>query len=155
MHAVADFCAVPMGVETGVSKYIAEIQRVLAASGLKYELHGYGTGLEGEFSDVMKVIEQCHDALHKMGCPRIATDIRIGTRTDKQGSLAAKVASVKALLANDDPAQAAGGNRANAPGSIDLPASATDPEAELARRVSETKQFLLSPNYDPPAGRDA
>ncbi|BGP38018.1 UPF0045 protein M15 [Rhodotorula kratochvilovae] len=142
-----------MGVETGVSKYIAECQRVLDKSGLKYELHGYGTGVEGEFSEVMKVIEECHEALHKMGCPRIATDIRIGTRTDKQGSLAAKVGSVKALLANDPPAAQEGGNRAAAPGSIDMPAA--DSEAELQCRVSETKQFLLSPNYDPPAGRDA
>ena len=40
MHAVADFCLVPMGVEVSVSKYIAECQRVLEQSGLKYELHG-------------------------------------------------------------------------------------------------------------------
>ncbi|GAA5938381.1 hypothetical protein JCM3775_000877 [Rhodotorula graminis] len=106
MHAVADFCLVPMGVEVSVSKYIAECQRVLEQSGLKYELHGYGTGLEGEYGEVMKVIEQCHEAIHAMGCPRIATDIRIGTRVDKQGSLANKVGSVKALLAADEPKQA-------------------------------------------------
>ncbi|POY74367.1 hypothetical protein BMF94_2561 [Rhodotorula taiwanensis] len=99
MHAVADFCLVPMGIqEVGVSKYIAECQRVLEKSGLKYELHGYGTGVEGEYSAVMKVIEECHEAVHAMGCPRIATDIRIGTRTDKKGSLAAKVSSVKDIL---------------------------------------------------------
>ena len=31
--------------------------------------------------------------------PRVATDIRIGTRTDKEGSLEGKVATVEALLA--------------------------------------------------------
>lgn len=40
-----------------------------------------------------------------MGCPRIATDIRIGTRTDKvisdgQGNLG-KIARVESLLAAD------------------------------------------------------
>lgn len=34
---LADFCLVPMGVEVSVSKYIAECQRVLEKSGLKYE----------------------------------------------------------------------------------------------------------------------
>ncbi|KAM0792274.1 hypothetical protein ACM66B_004966 [Microbotryomycetes sp. NB124-2] len=89
-----------MGVpEVGVTKYIAECQRVLEKTGLKYQLHGYGTGLEGEYSDVMKAIEACHEAVHAMGCPRIATDIRIGTRTDKQGSLDAKVRTVQEELA--------------------------------------------------------
>lgn len=37
MHLTADFCLVPMGVEVSVSKYIAECQRVLEKSGLKYE----------------------------------------------------------------------------------------------------------------------
>ncbi|ORY72248.1 YkoF-like protein [Leucosporidium creatinivorum] len=102
MHCVADFCLVPMGVDTvGVTKYIAECQRVLDKSGLSYQLHGYGTGVQGEYGAVMKVIEECHEAVHAMGCPRIATDIRIGTRTDKQGSLEAKVASVTDLLAKD------------------------------------------------------
>lgn len=38
-----------------------------------YQLHGYGTGLSGEFGEVMKAIEACHEAIHAMGCPRIAT----------------------------------------------------------------------------------
>ena len=42
---------------------------------------------------------------------------------------------------NDPPGAQEGGNRAAAPGSIDMPAA--DSEAELQRRVSETKQFLL------------
>ena len=28
------------------------------------KLHGYGTGLSGEFSEVMKAIEACHEAVH-------------------------------------------------------------------------------------------
>ncbi|CDR43186.1 RHTO0S07e09230g2_1 [Rhodotorula toruloides] len=110
MHATADFCLVPMGTaDPSVSKYIAECQRVLQKSGLKFELHGYGTGVEGEYSAVMKVIEECHEAVHAMGCPRVATGvpvflhshIRIGTRVDKQGSLQAKIDSVKELLSKD------------------------------------------------------
>ncbi len=32
---------------------------------------------------VSKAIERCHEAVHRLGAQRIATDIRIGTRTDK------------------------------------------------------------------------
>ena len=28
------------------------------------KLHGYGTGLSGEYSEVMKAIEACHEAVH-------------------------------------------------------------------------------------------
>ncbi|GAA5947286.1 hypothetical protein JCM3765_001607 [Sporobolomyces pararoseus] len=99
MHAVADFCLIPMGIsDTSVSKYIAECQRVLEKTGLKYQLGSYGTGVEGEFTEVCKAIELCHEAVHKMGCPRVATDIRIGTRTDKKGSMEDKVNAVKEIL---------------------------------------------------------
>ena len=44
----ADFCLLPLGLaESSVAKYIAECQRVLDRSGLTYNMHGYGTNLEG------------------------------------------------------------------------------------------------------------
>ncbi|KAK0484026.1 hypothetical protein IW261DRAFT_1466304 [Armillaria novae-zelandiae] len=46
-------------------------------------MHGYGTNLEGPWDDVCKAIHDCHAAVHAQGIPRIATDIRIGTRTDQ------------------------------------------------------------------------
>ncbi|KAK9894588.1 hypothetical protein P389DRAFT_98593 [Cystobasidium minutum MCA 4210] len=102
MKCVADFCLIPMGTEASVTKYIAEAQKVLEKSGLKYELHGYGTNLEGEWSEVMLAIEACHDAVHKMGCPRVATDIRIGTRIDKDSSNEHKKNSVIEYLGKQD-----------------------------------------------------
>jgi hypothetical protein len=32
----------------------------------------------------MQAIHDCHKALHKRGVARIATDIRVGTRTDRE-----------------------------------------------------------------------
>ncbi|KAJ3714003.1 hypothetical protein DFJ43DRAFT_1134872 [Lentinula guzmanii] len=84
LYAVADFCLIPMGTgEPSVAGYIAECQRILEKSGLKYKV-GYGTNLEGPWSEVSKAIHDCHLAVHAQGAPRIATDIRIGTRTDRQ-----------------------------------------------------------------------
>lgn len=81
-----------------VSQHIATTQRILQASGLTFKMHGYGTGLEGEWKDVMATIEKVHEALHQEGVVRCATDVRIGTRTDKVGSLQAKIDSVNAIL---------------------------------------------------------
>ncbi|KAL4244877.1 UPF0045 family protein [Abortiporus biennis] len=106
LYAVADFCLIPMGTaETSVAEYIAECQRVLEKSGLKYELHGYGTNLEGPWSQVSAAIHACHAAVHAKGAPRIATDIRIGTRVDREikpgtGNIG-KVERVKEILKKD------------------------------------------------------
>jgi len=83
LFAVADFCLIPMGTghDPSVAEYVAECARILDKSGLKYQMHGYGTNLEGLWSAVSKAIHDCHAAVHAKGAPRIATDIRIGTRS--------------------------------------------------------------------------
>ncbi|CAE6477748.1 unnamed protein product [Rhizoctonia solani] len=70
--------------ESSVGPQIAECQRVLEKSGLTYKLHGYGTNLEGPWSAVSQAIHDCHAAVHALGTPRVATDIRIGARVDKE-----------------------------------------------------------------------
>jgi uncharacterized protein (TIGR00106 family) len=91
LYATADFCLVPIGTgDPSVAEHIAKCQLVLEKSGLKYKLHGYGTNLEGPWSAVSKAIHDCHVAVHAHGAPRIATDIRIGTRRERleiQGGL--------------------------------------------------------------------
>jgi len=47
-------------------------------------MHGYGTNLEGPWTAVCNAIQACHAAVHAMGALRIATDVRIGTRTDRE-----------------------------------------------------------------------
>jgi uncharacterized protein YqgV (UPF0045/DUF77 family) len=47
----------------------------------------------------MDIIGKSHEAIHSIGCPRIATDIRIGTRIDKVAHMEDKVRTVKEMLA--------------------------------------------------------
>lgn len=58
---------------------------------------------EGPWGAVSQAIHDCHAAVHARGAPRIATDVRIGTRVDKQaapgGANAHKVARVEEILA--------------------------------------------------------
>ncbi|KAJ7632939.1 YkoF-like protein [Roridomyces roridus] len=102
LYAVADFCLIPMGTgEPSVAEYIAECQRVLEKSGLQYKV----PPIEGPWRAVSQAIHDCHAAVHAKGAPRIATDIRIGTRVDR--ALApgtgneGKVRRVEEILAKD------------------------------------------------------
>jgi uncharacterized protein (TIGR00106 family) len=98
MQVILDFTIVPVGTGVSLSAYIAEVERVLERSGLHHELHANGTSVEGEWDAVMAAIRACHEALHAMGVPRLHTDIKLGTRTDRDQSMADKVASVRARL---------------------------------------------------------
>lgn len=102
MHVIVDFTVVPVGTGVSLSPYIAEVVRVLKASHLQHVLHANGTNLEGEWDEVMMAIRRCHEVLHSLGVPRIHTDIRLGTRSDRDQCMADKVASVKQKLENEE-----------------------------------------------------
>ena len=98
MRVIVDFTVVPVGTGVSLSEYIAACERVLAKSGLTYQLHANGTNVEGEWEDVFTAIRSCHETLHAMGVPRIHTDIKLGTRTDRVQTMAEKYNSVKEKL---------------------------------------------------------
>jgi len=58
-------------------------------------MHANGTNVEGDWADVFSTIRRCHETLHAMGVPRIHTDIKLGTRTDRVQTMAEKIASVQ------------------------------------------------------------
>ena len=94
MHVIVDFAIVPLGAGVSLSSYVAACERILAESGLTYQLHANGTNMEGEWEDVFATIRRCHETLHAMDVPRIHTDVRLGTRTDRVQTMADKLASV-------------------------------------------------------------
>lgn len=98
MQVIADICVIPLGVETSVSPYIIECEKILKAAGLKTNIHAYGTNVEGDWQLVADAIEACHDKLHAMGVPRVSTSVKLGSRTDKPQSLEDKIASVSEKL---------------------------------------------------------
>ncbi len=95
MKTIIDLCVVPIGVGVSVSKYIAACQQVLEETGLNFTLHAYGTNIEGEWEDVFGAVKKCHETVHAMGVPRITTTIKIGTRTDRDQTMADKIESVR------------------------------------------------------------
>ncbi len=102
MHVIVDFTVVPVGTGVSLSKYIAACEHVLEESGLTYQLHANGTNVEGEWDVVFTAIRRCHEVLHAMGVRRIHTDIKLGTRTDRNQSMADKIASVQRKLKREE-----------------------------------------------------
>ena len=98
MQVLVDISIVPLGVGLSLSSYIAECEKIFAKAGLKTALHAYGTNVEGEWDDVFGAIKACHETLHAMGAPRISTNLRLGTRTDRAQTMEDKVRSVTEKL---------------------------------------------------------
>jgi len=94
MKVLVDISIVPLGVGLSLSSYVAECERIFQKAGLKTALHAYGTNVEGEWDDVFGAIRQCHETLHAMGAPRLSTNLRLGTRTDRVQTMEEKVKSV-------------------------------------------------------------
>jgi len=95
MRVIADLCLVPIGIGVSVSKEIAACEQVLVDAGLKTKLHAYGTNIEGEWDDVFAAIKRCHEVVHAMGTPRISSNLRFGTRTDRQQTMDEKILSIE------------------------------------------------------------
>ncbi len=102
MKVIADFSIVPIGVGISVSKYIAECEKILKQAGLKIILHSYGTNIEGEWDEVFSAIKKCHHVVHEMGAPRISSNMRFGTRTDREQSMEDKIKSVEDKLSREN-----------------------------------------------------
>jgi len=98
MKVIIDLCVIPVGVGISLSPYVAVCEKVLSEAGLKSQLHANGTNIEGEWEEVFAAIKRCHEVIHGMGAPRIATTITLGTRTDRDQSMEDKIRSVQAKL---------------------------------------------------------
>jgi uncharacterized protein (TIGR00106 family) len=91
MKALAEIQVVPLGVGVSVRREVKRAHEILKESGLVVELHAYGTNVEGELDAILGAIARIHETLHGEGVVRIVTNVKIGTRTDKDASLAGKL----------------------------------------------------------------
>ena len=102
--ATADLTVISLGrAETSASRYIAEIQRRLAAQDrVRYVLHAMGTSLEGETADILALVGALHAVPFELGIPRVYTILKLDERRDVAQTLESKVASVRRLLDEDE-----------------------------------------------------
>lgn len=91
MKATAEVQVIPIGAGVSVRKEVKRAHGLLEQAGLEIQLHSYGTNVEGELHDIFSAIERVHETLHAEGTVRLATAIKIGTRTDKEPNLVGKL----------------------------------------------------------------
>ena len=91
MKALAEIQVVPIGSGVSVRKEVMRAHRIIEESGLTVRLHAYGTNVEGDLATILETIRRVHETLHAEGVVRIATTVKLGTRTDKEVSLAGKL----------------------------------------------------------------
>ena len=91
MKALAEIQVIPIGAGVSVRKEVMRAHRLIEESGLKVQLHSYGTNVEGELDLILATIKKVHETLHAEGTKRLSTAIKLGTRTDKEGTLEGKL----------------------------------------------------------------
>lgn len=94
---LAEFSIWPMDKGESVGKYVARALDVVDKSGLPYKLGPLGTCIEGEWGEVMAVIEKCYEAL-AADSNRISCTVKMDWRRGRSGRLSAKVESVEKAL---------------------------------------------------------
>lgn len=95
MSVILDFSIFPMD-KTGssLSPYVARALDVIRKSGLKHTLGPMGTSIEGEWDDVMAVVDACYRELES-DSDRIYINLKADCRKGRTNGMAAKVQSVR------------------------------------------------------------
>ena len=90
MQATAEIQVIPIGAGVSVREQVRRAHELIKSSGLTVELHAYGTNVEGELETILETVRKVHETLHADGVVRLSTFLKLGTRTDKEPTLAAK-----------------------------------------------------------------
>ena len=97
MSTIVEFSIFPMDKGESLSPYVARALKLIQDSGLPYELNPMGTCVEGEWGEVMALVDKCFQALEK-DCSRINLSLKADYRKGPAGRLKSKVESVKEKL---------------------------------------------------------
>jgi uncharacterized protein (TIGR00106 family) len=97
MSVLAQIAIFPLGEKESLAPAVAKAVDVVAGSGLSYQVGPMGTCVEGNWSEVMAVVNGCFEAL-KADHHRIYLSLTVDYRADREGGLTAKVAAVETLM---------------------------------------------------------
>ena len=97
MSVIVEFSIFPMDKGESVSEYVARAVKIIEQSGLAYELNPMGTCVEGEWNEVMALVDSCFQELQK-DSGRVYLALKADYRKGPSGRLKSKVESVKEKL---------------------------------------------------------
>lgn len=114
MNTLIAVAIAPFGVGDELSEYVAEVVRVIRASGLPCRTNSMFTEIEGEWDEVMRVVRDATFVLAERGI-RTEVVLKADVRPGFENTMERKVALVDELLAADG--AAADGDASAATGS--------------------------------------
>ncbi|MFZ5907687.1 MAG: MTH1187 family thiamine-binding protein [Nitrospirota bacterium] len=91
---LVEFSIIPIGIGSSLGAQLAEVLKLVDASGLPYKLNPMGTVVEGEWEEIMKLIKKCHGTVIRKN-DRAVTTITIDDRKGKPNRLELKVKSLE------------------------------------------------------------
>ncbi|MDX1708813.1 MAG: MTH1187 family thiamine-binding protein [Desulfobacterales bacterium] len=97
MSVIVEFSIFPMDKGESLSPYVARALKLIQDSGLPYELNPMGTCVEGDWGEVMALVDRCFQALEK-DCNRINLSLKADYRKGPAGRMESKKVSVKEKL---------------------------------------------------------
>jgi uncharacterized protein YqgV (UPF0045/DUF77 family) len=104
MSVLAAFSIAPSGGDLvaddgAVGPAVAEVIRIIRASGLANETNAMFTNVEGELDEVLQLIKRCTEHMASVA-PRVSVVIKLDVRAGYEGALTEKVATIERLLTN-------------------------------------------------------
>ena len=97
MNTLVAVAIAPFGVGDELSEYVAEVVKVIRASGLPNETHSMFTEIEGEWDEVMRVVKEATFVLAQKGI-RTEVILKADVRPGHDHMMQNKVAVVDKLL---------------------------------------------------------
>ncbi len=94
MSVIVDLTIFPMDKQgSSLSPFVARVINVIRSSGLAHKLGPMGTAIEGEWDEVMKVVDKCYKELEP-DCDRIYMTMKVDARKGRSDGMKTKIASV-------------------------------------------------------------
>lgn len=90
MQATAELQVIPIGAGVSVRREIGKVVELLQGHDFVLETHASGTNIEGDLTEILRVVGQIHESLHQAGSVRLVSYLKLETRTDKTPTLAGK-----------------------------------------------------------------
>ena len=92
---IAQFTLIPLGTKTdSLSRSLAKAMRHVADSGLHYKVGAMGTTVEGDWYEIMNLINRCRKTLARE-CPRVLVSIALDDRKNVKDPINSKVKSLE------------------------------------------------------------
>ncbi len=93
MSILVDFSIFPVDKGESISQYVAKVVSIIKQSALTYSLGPMGTCIEGEWEEVIEIINKCFYAM-KEESNRVYMVLKVDYRKDKSGRITKKIDSV-------------------------------------------------------------